>query len=457
MSMKKRFLFLIAASFALLLLAGCVMPDVPQEQPPEGSLTFDEMIADLDALQGPQARSLTAPGGAGFSLYGSASLSLRDLSAFINAVKNDFAAYVKASAGGSTYIVTSSKLSLPGSNSGLMWVPFTWGVRKSFPIISLQHGTQVYRDSVPSRFNANPLSVFTSPDQSGALQSYVECMIGGLMASAGYIVVMPDYPGLGDSPAVHPYVQMALGDAVKDAVVTARALLAGKTVRANEKVYLTGYSEGGYATMAGASALAAASIAVNATVPGDGPYDLSQVMRDQMISQLPAKVPWYLLYTASGYKTAYPGQIDLNTLLVPDCAALLSTDNPFDGSNTTAQIAALPQITQVPRNMLTAQGLLDLADGGSVNTLLLANGYMGWVPTVPLIMIHCPADDVVPYQNAANVRDYFVNILHIPAQYVQVVDVPPVPLLDSLLGSIHAAAFPTAMLAAFTAIQTVNH
>jgi hypothetical protein len=195
--MKKRLFFLFGAAIALLLLAGCPLPDQPASSPPEGTLSYEDLIASLDALQGPQSQSITEPGRTVFSFSGQASLSAQDLAAFIGAIKGEFAAYVRSSAGGSLYLVTPVKLTLPGSNSGLMWVPFTWWQRKSFPIISYQHGTQVYRECAPSRYNPNPLTVFSSPDQTGAMMSYVECVMAGLMASAGYIVVMPDYQGFG--------------------------------------------------------------------------------------------------------------------------------------------------------------------------------------------------------------------------------------------------------------------
>ena len=112
--MKKRVFFIAAAAALLFLLAGCVMPDVPGEEPPAGSLTYDEMIANLGVLQGPVTASATEAGRSIFVLEGGASLSIGDLVAYIDAIKNQFAAYVKASAGGSTYIVSSVKMSLPG-------------------------------------------------------------------------------------------------------------------------------------------------------------------------------------------------------------------------------------------------------------------------------------------------------------------------------------------------------
>ena len=73
----------------------------------------------------------------------------------------------------------------------------------------------------------------------------------------------------------------------------------------------------------------------------------------------------------------------------------------------------------------------------------------------PVIMIHCKTDDVVPYQNALNAQAVF-KAMGVPEAAVPVVEVFPVPFVSTLLGTVHVAAYPTAMLAAFTAIQRVN-
>ena len=146
----------------LLLLAGlsmCVMPDQSASSPPEEALSFDELLASLDELQGPATQSMSMPGQSVFALSGGASFSTVDLLSYLNAIKRDFANYVYACAGGKPYLVLPVKLSLPGSNSGLMWVPFTWGRSLPAPIISFQHGTQIYGECAPSRFNPSPLRV----------------------------------------------------------------------------------------------------------------------------------------------------------------------------------------------------------------------------------------------------------------------------------------------------------
>jgi hypothetical protein len=86
-----------------------------------------------------------------------------------------------------------------------------------------------------------------------------------------------------------------------------------------------------------------------------------------------------------------------------------------------------------------------------------------WIPTGLVLFVHCRDDDVVPYENATVARSIMYAAAVGAYGDVQaaklvppVIDVPDVPLVEQIMGSIHVAAYPTAMLAAFTAIQTVN-
>ncbi len=442
----------LAALLVLTVLAGCSMPGQQAETPPDEALSWDQLVANLDALQGPAAKDLGAGG-----------LSAQDLAVYLNAIKTDLAAFVKNRRNGSPYLVTARKISWgEGSNreSGLMWVPVAWGLKA--PIILYQHGTQVYQECAPSRYNSNPLAVFWSPDLTGALQNYVECTVGALMASAGYIVVMPDYVGFGDSSLPggpdHPYITMSLGESVKGALRKARDSFGPfSIVKPSGSVFITGYSEGGYAAMAGAIALQAAGAlptgySVKAVLPCDGAYDLTGTMLPQMLSPDLIPVPSYLLYTASGYHAAYGEPAILYPELLSDPFWTYVAGGLFDGTHTNAEVGAVAPSTTPPVAMLNQANIGSLLGPiGSVRALLAANNaWVGWTSTsTPVFFIHCPDDDVVPFQNAVTAQ------LNIPGS--QLIPVPAVPMIATLLGTQHVAAFPTAMFAAFVKIDVLNH
>jgi len=443
---------------ALLLLAGlagCSLPDQPAEAPPADALSYDQLLANLDALQGPAAKDLGA---------GGLTLSAQDLSTYLNAIKTEIAAFVYSRAGGRPYLVTARRLSWTNSDggpeSGLMWVPVAWGLKAS--IICYQHGTQVYQECAPSRYNPNPLAVLSSKDLTGALQSYVECTVGALMASAGYIVVMPDYVGFGDSSLLngpdHPYVTMKLGDSVKGALQRAKeSFWWWSAVKPNGKVFLTGYSEGGYATMAGARALQGtgalpAGFVVKGIVPCDGAYDLSGTMLEQMLSEDPIPIPSYLLYAASGFHAIDPQKIVYGELLVDPYAGSAAT--LFNGEHTNAEVGAAAPSDVAPYDMLqeAARTALKKQTGDVYKLLVDNNAWVGWKPSAaPVIFVHCRADDVVPIENAEAAMTALGSLA-----YTRLVEVPSIPLIKTIMGTEHVAAYPAAMLAAFIAIDGLN-
>jgi pimeloyl-ACP methyl ester carboxylesterase len=443
----------LVALLVLAVLAGCPFPGPQVEPPPpEETLSFDQLIANLDALQGPAAKDLGA---------GALALSAADLALYLDAIKTDLAAFVKSRMGGTPYLVTARKMSWDGPHgreSGLMWVPVAWGLKA--PIILYQHGTQVYQECAPSRYNSNPLAVFWSPDLTGALQNYVECTVGALMASAGYIVVMPDYEGFGDSTAPdHPYVTLKLGESVKGALQRAKdCFWWWSAVKPSGKVFITGYSEGGYAAMAGAIALQAAGglpagYTVKAVLPCDGAYDLSGTMLAQMLSKAPIAMPGYLLYTTSGYHAVYPDAISFTGLLVEPYAARAAM--LFNGEHTNAEVALAEPVDKTPYSMLqpAARDALEAKSGDVYARLSWNDAWCGWKPgdSTPVYFIHCPDDEVVPPSNVT------AAMANLPSSVpVQVIPVPAVPMIATLLGTQHVAAFPTAMVAAFLKIDSLN-
>ena len=107
-------------------------------------------------------------------------------------------------------------------------------------------------------------------------------------ASHGYVVVIPDYLGYGDSASLgyHPYLLAETNAAtVIDAMRAARNWVAqngvAQGVALNSQVFLDGTSEGGYVTMATQRTMErdlASEFTLTAVVPTSGPYDLGTTM-----------------------------------------------------------------------------------------------------------------------------------------------------------------------------------
>lgn len=167
--------------------------------------------------------------------------------------------------------------------SGLMAVPVKPPAAPS-PVLSYQHGT-IFKDAEAPSNAARP----EAPPI--------------LLAAAGYLVVAADYVGYGVSQGTpHPYLLSAPGAAaVVDLLVAARNWRLRNGIAGNGQLFLAGYSEGGYTTMAAHRALEAGNLAGNlagndaalaglraelvSVVPGAGPYDLAATL-DALLEQI---------------------------------------------------------------------------------------------------------------------------------------------------------------------------
>lgn len=152
--------------------------------------------------------------------------------------------------------------------SGLVAVPAKAAGAAS-PVISYQHGT-IFKDAeAPS----NNVAAGEPPI---------------IMASMGYLVVAADYVGYGTTKGTpHPYLlSTPTAAAVVDLLTAAKTWRQKNAVADNGQLFLVGYSEGGYATMAAHRAMQTAGSAHLAqlvgSVPGAGPYDLGATLDYQL-------------------------------------------------------------------------------------------------------------------------------------------------------------------------------
>ena len=146
--------------------------------------------------------------------------------------------------------------------SGLICVPVTPG---AYPVLSFQNGTNTV--------NANAPSVAPSSLSYQMIE---------IMASMGYIVVIADYPGFGESTQIpHPYlVKEPTVQSLVDMLYAAKELVASELpgITMKNEYYLLGYSQGGWATLALHKALEldySNDFNLKGSACGAGPYNIS--------------------------------------------------------------------------------------------------------------------------------------------------------------------------------------
>ena len=129
------------------------------------------------------------------------------------------------------------------------------------PIVMYAHGTNTTKT-----FNMAALS-----GNSEAL------LMASVFAAQGYIVVAPNYAGYDTSTSVyHPYLNAdQQSKDMIDALAAARSAFSTASTSDNGKLFITGYSQGGFVAMATHKAMQAAGTTVTAAGPMSGPYALA--------------------------------------------------------------------------------------------------------------------------------------------------------------------------------------
>jgi hypothetical protein len=277
---------------------------------------------------------------------------------------------------------TISARGLPTRATGAILVPQSRP--KPLPLLSYQHGTVLKRTQVPS------------------LDNNVERLLGLGMAGTGYLVVIPDYLGLGLSQGMHPYIHAGSeASAVVDMIRAARSFCAERQIALNGQLFLTGYSQGGHATMAAQREMELSlpdEFHITASAPMAGPYDVSGTMLSLFLSDKAYGSPSYLPYVLFAYHEAYGLYDDLGDILKPPYATTLPP--LFDGLHDESQVdAVMPSVpSQIFQPDFRAQVMADPSN--AFFQALRHNDLWDWTPRTPTRMFHCHGDNTVPYANA---------------------------------------------------------
>ena len=448
---KKIFSLLLILFMIVPLIAGCSGGDDDSGGIGSGSASMEE-IGKIESLEHLQNLDLVSMSVSSHVIDSSDGVNDEEDAENLQTIKDYVIDRLKAYFG--SYIPVFYKVTYnstdaagnPQKLTGLMVIPASVSGKASVPILSMQHPTQVERKYSPSKRSIKD-NEFT-------------CVVAGIISMTGYVVVVADYPGLGDNYDVHPYCHKSLSHSVVDLIRVAsesKDEMEQLNVEWNGKLVLMGYSEGGYATMVSAQKLQEDGIfEVGAVAPLDGPYSLSVTMKNVMLTaDASYGAPYFLPYFIAGYESVYTPNITFSGAIkesVPDytppagqtfATVLYSL---LDGSHTSAEISdfmrkATPY--EGPRSAMKDDFIDQLKDDTSyVCTKLEANnGYEGWTPNVQMKMFHNKKDDYVPYDNMLEAEKVFPQVANI--QYDGYTEY--IPISDS----IHADSFPVAMVMGF--------
>lgn len=264
--------------------------------------------------------------------------------------------------------------------SGLVSVPSTPG---DYPVLSFQNGTNTVNANAPSEFPSD----------------YPYQLIE-LIASMGYIVVIADYPGFGESAQIpHPYLiaeptVRSLVDmqfAVKEFTISE---LPGITLK--NEYYLLGYSQGGWATLTLHKALEldySEDFDLKGSACGAGPYNIYLLMQE-MINVTTYPMPVYLGYILNAYTHYNQFSNPVTDIFNEPFATRISS--LYTGLLTSEQInnSLTTSITELINPDFYA-GFATSPEYSSVRDALNNNSISAWHSYKPLLLIHGEEDTYV--------------------------------------------------------------
>jgi len=358
--------------------------------------------------------------------------------------------------------------------SGALMVPSGGGACEGGrAVVAYAHGTRTDR-------NFNIADLTASGNDEGLL-------VAAVFAAKGYIVVAPNYVGYDTSSlGYHPYLNAdQQSKDVIDALTAARSAL--PTIEAPNttdggKLFLAGYSQGGYVAMATHRAMQAAGMTVTAAAPMSGPYALTAFGDAVFEGRVNMGAPVSVTLLVSGYQHAY-GNIYAATTdvfsatyatgidsLLPSTTAISALESAgkipsaavFNNTAPDPTFAAYTPAT-APANLAAvfaagfganfliansyrAEYLKDALanpDGGfpaatdglppakPANTLRQAfktNDLRTWAPTASLLLCGGDADPTVFYLNTQLMGSYWASTA--PTAPVTVLDVDSTPVAN---------------------------
>jgi pimeloyl-ACP methyl ester carboxylesterase len=266
-------------------------------------------------------------------------------------------------------------------------------------------------------------------------------LLSALYASQGYAVVASDYQGLGGSGLTyHPYlVADTSADAMADSIRGARALAAKFGAALSDKVFVTGYSQGGHVAMATARAIEAgkySDISLTASAPLSGPYALVQTAVGGAKNP-PAGSTINFTYIVTGYQKSYGGiYTKASDVFKAPYDATIERLIPGQDASALLTSGAIPSTVS---ELFQDSFLNDLAAGTATSPLvqrLTQNTLLGWNPKAPMVLCGGQRDPVVPFPNSvaaqADFKSRNINVALIDVDAL----VPVAAPLDQYHGTI---------------------
>jgi len=263
--------------------------------------------------------------------------------------------------------------------SGLCFIPDNFS-EKELPQMIYHHGTRTLKKTTLHLKSENAISAGFAAD--------------------GYLVIMPDYIGLGKGDKFHLY-QNSKSEATAsiDMLLAIEELNNELSIKTNKQLFLTGYSQGGHACMATHKTLEenyADQFTITASSPMSGAYDMSGVQATVMVKPYPE--PVYLPYLLIGINEVYKITDSYSKLFRAPYDSLVPI--LYNGEYKLTEINKF--LPEIPADVVHPTLLEEYQNNPDFrfNAALEENDLLDWKTTVPTQLCYCNADKIVLPENS---------------------------------------------------------
>jgi len=272
--------------------------------------------------------------------------------------------------------------------SGIVAMPATAG---DYPLLSFQNGTNVLYSDAPSK----------SYKVSSAADFENTTVVLASLASMGFVIAIPDYPGFGSSESVfHPYLEKENTlPSLVDMIKATEELMAKEEIqpKLNGDLFLAGYSQGGWSTMQLLKELDQEpmdGLDLKAASCGSGPYNLSQ-MNAIVLAEDSYPMPFYFPYILHAYELHGLISNSMSDIFQEPYASAIP--ELFDFQTSGGQINAA--LTDDVSGLFQADyqaGYNTLSKFSTVKSALEDNSVTAWDLDTPTRLFHGDADVYIP-------------------------------------------------------------
>ncbi len=262
--------------------------------------------------------------------------------------------------------------------SGALIIPTT---TDAVSMISQQHGTIRTDASAPSNYQSSS-------------EAY---SVASIFGSNGYIIACPDYIGYGVSKSLpHPYEHReSMAQTSLDMIRASVEFITKEKTNWNKKLMITGYSQGGFATMSLQKKIEEEfpkEFNLVASSCGAGAYNKTEFMK-RLINSKTTGVAYYnqlYIWVTQTYNTVYKLNRPMSAYFKDPYLA----DIQANGINATVNVSL-----DMAFNDTFKKGIMDGTDTGFLNAVK-DNDVFDWAPKTETQLYHGDADPLVGYFNS---------------------------------------------------------